>query len=78
MIRRDHWKLIPFIGSGGFSTPKHVTKIAAGEPRGQLYNLRDDPGETSNVYQQHPEIVATLEARLAEVRQHPTARGQSP
>ena len=77
MVRRDHWKLIPFIGSGGFSKPKHVTKIAAGEPKGQLYNLRLDPGETTNVYQQHPDIVDQLERRLTEVRLHPTARGDT-
>lgn len=29
-----------------------------------LYNLRKDPGETNNLYDEYPEIVAKLEARL--------------
>jgi arylsulfatase A-like enzyme len=60
-IRQGNWKLIPFLGSGGFSKPSRV-KPKAGEPAGQLYNLADDPGETKNVYADHPEIVARLKA----------------
>ena len=31
---------------------------------GQLYNLKDDPGETTNLYSKHPEIVAKLKGML--------------
>ena len=31
---------------------------------GQLYNLADDPGETTNLYFQHPEVVQKLKALL--------------
>ena len=34
----------------------------------ELYNLRDDVGETTNVYEQHPEIVAEIEAEAEEFR----------
>ncbi len=31
---------------------------------GQLYNLKQDPGETQNLYHQHPEIVEKLKRQL--------------
>lgn len=58
-IRKGDWKLIPFLGSGGFSKPSKI-KPAQGDPAGQLYNLADDPGETNNVYAAHPDIVKDL------------------
>ena len=41
------------LGSGGFSKP---VKIEPGptEPEGQLYNLSDDPAESSNRYLEEP------------------------
>jgi arylsulfatase A len=65
-VRRGPWKLIPFRGSGGFSKPKLIRDVPAGEPIGQLYNLADDPSETTNLYAQHPEIVAELTKLLAD------------
>ena len=56
-IRSGDWKLITQLGSGGFSKPKLIEPVAGG-PSGQLYNLADDPGETTNLYLQHPDIVA--------------------
>ncbi len=37
-------------------------------PPGQLYNLEQDPGETVNVYAQHPEVVERLTRLLAQLR----------
>ncbi len=31
---------------------------------GQLYNLAEDPGETTNLYSKHPDVVAELKALL--------------
>jgi hypothetical protein len=31
---------------------------------GQLYNLETDPGETTNLYSRHPEIVKRMKAQL--------------
>jgi arylsulfatase A-like enzyme len=67
-VRQGDWKLIPFRGSGGFSKPKVIRDVPAGEPLGQLYNLADDPAETNNLYDQHPEIVAELTALLERAR----------
>jgi arylsulfatase A-like enzyme len=58
-IRQGPWKLIDALGSGGFSRPSRVKPEGDG-PRGQLYNLADDPGETRNVWNEQPEIVERL------------------
>lgn len=58
-IRDGDWKLIPQLGSGGFSIPRKE-KPEPGGPKGQLYNLAEDPSETTNLYLKHPEIVARL------------------
>ena len=35
----------------------------------ELYNLRDDIGESTNVYDQHPELVAEMEAKAQRLRE---------
>lgn len=62
-LRVGPWKLIDGLGSGGFTTPRRPQPEDGG-PRGQLYNLRDDPGETDNRWLHEPERVAELRARL--------------
>lgn len=66
-IRDGNWKLIEGLGSGGFSEPKNP-KPLPGEPDGQLYNLNDDPQETTNLYLSNPEKVEELKAKLEEIR----------
>ena len=58
-IREGDWKLELGLGSGGFSAPRHINPQPGGE-QGQLYHLADDPGETNNLWNKHPEIVARL------------------
>jgi arylsulfatase A-like enzyme len=58
-IRQGNWKLEEGLGSGGFSDPKTADPQPGG-PKGQLYNLANDPGELHNLYQEHPEIVGRL------------------
>jgi arylsulfatase A-like enzyme len=65
-IRAGDWKLITQLGSGGFSKPKTI-KPGPGDPAGQLYNLRDDPAETKNLYLEQPGIVARLEAAMQQI-----------
>ncbi len=67
-IRQGTWKLILGLGSGGFTQPAAV-EPADGEPPGQLYNLDRDPGETTNVFADHPDIVARLSGLLERYRQ---------
>ena len=66
-IRSGPWKLIEGLGSGGFSKPRKVTP-ASGGPIGQLYHLDNDLGETRNLYQERPEVVARLKKELARIR----------
>ncbi|HIN80749.1 MAG TPA: hypothetical protein EYN00_06710 [Planctomycetes bacterium] len=63
-IRRGPFKLILGKGSGGFTR----FKPAADAPRGQLYNLDDDPGEMNNLYNDKPEVVEKLSELLKQVR----------
>ncbi len=62
-IRRGNWKLILGRGSGGFTAPRrYVPEI--GEPAGQLYDLSEDPSETTNLYLDYPELVNDLSELL--------------
>jgi len=66
MIRSGDWKFINQLGSGGFSKPKTIAPEPGG-PRGQLYNLSNDPAETNNLYLKQPEIVARLDAQMKQI-----------
>jgi arylsulfatase A-like enzyme len=59
MIRSGDWKLINGLGSGGFTKPSSITP-KPGEPPVQLYNLRTDPAETTNLAAKHPDKVREL------------------
>lgn len=72
-IRQGPWKLIPQLGSGGFSEPR-VQQPGPNDPPGQLYHLDDDPGETVNLYAEHPEVVARLTALLERYREQGFSR----
>ncbi|MEZ6058974.1 MAG: arylsulfatase [Planctomycetaceae bacterium] len=65
-IREGHWKLIEGLGSGGFSQPSRITP-GTNDPPSQLYNLKDDPAETTNLYSQNPEVVGNLRRVLTEI-----------
>ncbi|HZH74043.1 MAG TPA: arylsulfatase, partial [Mariniphaga sp.] len=68
-IRKDNWKYIDGLGSGGFTDPSTITPENDG-PRGQLYDLNFDETESHNRYQNSPDIVATLKSTLEEVINH--------
>jgi len=65
--REGDWKLIVGRGSGGFTEPVTITP-RAGEPAGELYNLRNDPREQRNLYASQPQVVARLTAALDKIR----------
>ncbi len=65
-VREGEWKLIEGLGSGGFSEPKKV-RPKPGEPTAQLFDLKNDPGESMDVTAVHPEIVARLRATLEKI-----------
>ena len=67
-IREGDWKLIPHLGSGGFSKPRRIKPKKDG-PQGQLYNLADDPSETKNLWLEKRDVVQRLTALLKSIQQ---------
>ncbi|MBC7235832.1 MAG: arylsulfatase [Chloroflexi bacterium] len=66
-LRRGEWKCIMGLGSGGFSEPRDMEPEPGG-PRGQLYQMADDPGEQTNLWLERPDVVAELSAILERYR----------
>ena len=66
-IRRGKWKLCLCPGSGGWSAPRpNVAAKNKKLPPVQLYDLEADPGETTNLQEKHPKVVAELVDALVE------------
>ena len=65
-IRKGRWKLLCSASSGGWSYPKPGVdkEVIAKLPPLQVYDMQEDPSETTNVYLEHPEIVKELKALL--------------
>ncbi|MFP4069879.1 MAG: sulfatase family protein [Opitutales bacterium] len=61
-IRKGPWKLIPIQGGGGFRWDRDARDPEL--PGGQLFHLDEDIEERNNLYEEHPEIVAELQAIL--------------
>lgn len=70
--RQGPWKLLLARGSGGWTSPKE-NEVEADATKGQLYNMEDDIGETTNLYTEKPEVVSELLALL----EADVARGRS-
>ena len=76
-IRRGHWKYLDHKGSGGnnyarkgrWGMSQYVLAEKAPKAPGQLYNLDKDPGETTNLYFEHPGIVEELKAKLEKFKE---------
>jgi arylsulfatase A-like enzyme len=72
-IRRGPWKYLNHKGSGGNNynskalRPYALPDTAPNAP-GQLYRLDSDPGETKNLYFDHPEIAQELKDKLDEFK----------
>jgi arylsulfatase A-like enzyme len=62
-IRMGDWKLIDESSEAGYDNPPE-----SGSP-GQLYNLKDDPGEKENMYNEKTEIVAKMKNKLEQVKE---------
>jgi arylsulfatase A len=62
-IQNQRWKFIDGPGSGGFS--KMPTKEKTSGP--QLYDLRADPGETTNLSATHPAMVEEMRAQMQKI-----------
>jgi arylsulfatase A-like enzyme len=57
--RLGKWKLCLARGSGGWSSPTEA-QVSADATVAQLYDMENDPGEKTNLYETHPEVVQRL------------------
>jgi len=57
--RQGPWKLLLARASGGWSSPKE-NEAGKDAPKGQLYHMRKDIGETNNLFEKNPEKVEVL------------------
>ena len=68
-IREGKWKLNMLRGSGGSLKPVMI-EPKAGEALYELYDLENDPGETTNLYFEHPEVVNRLKEKITAIIQN--------
>ncbi len=68
-IRQGNWKLALCPGSGGWSypTPPAIINDQLDLPPMQLFNLREDIGETKNLITEYPEKAQELKEALAKI-----------
>lgn len=63
-IRSGIWKLCVCPGSGGWSAPRPAQAKKQKLPNLQLFNLQKDLAESTNVADQHPTVVKSLQKKL--------------
>ncbi|CAA6689539.1 MULTISPECIES: hypothetical protein [unclassified Lentimonas] len=61
--RQGKWKLLLAKGSAGWTGPKE-NELPEDAPKAQLYDMENDPGETTNLYESHPEVAQRLLTQL--------------
>lgn len=66
-LRDGDWKLELCAGSGGWSDPRPGSPGEKGLPDTQLYNLKDDIAEKTNLQGEKPDIVAQMTKQLAKI-----------
>ncbi|TWU44225.1 Arylsulfatase [Novipirellula aureliae] len=71
--RQGKWKLLLAKGSGGWTAPNENAAAKNDAPVAQLYDMENDPSETTNLYASQPEVAARLLALL----EADIARGRS-
>ncbi|MDN3665561.1 arylsulfatase [Algibacter miyuki] len=65
-IREGKWKLNMLRGSGGSLKPV-IIEPKEGEAPFELYDMENDPGETTNLYFEQPEVVSRLTAKITDI-----------
>ena len=64
--RKGDWKLELCPGSGGWTSPTNPEAKTNALPEIQLYNLKTDIAERTNLADTHPQVVAELKALLTQ------------
>lgn len=75
-IRRGPWKWIEGVPVDEIRVGARKARAAEFHP--QLYNLKDDPGETRDVSAEHPEVARELETLLTRYREGGYSRALPP
>ena len=75
-IRMGDWKYLEKLPRQKRNQPGNATNKATPKPQTFLFNLAQDIGEQTNVFQQQPKIVAKLKARMTEIDQEITANAR--
>ncbi len=76
-LRKGDWKLIPASNRPAFANNKHnsrsnpLSTTMPASDNDYLFNLAEDPGETTNLAEQYPEIVEELTELLNRIKQYP-------
>ncbi len=85
-LRSGEWVYLPMPGpiglfgtfyleQMGFTNSDYTgNTLRPDAPPAQLYNLAQDPGQSVNVYERHPEIAAQLDVRLKEIMRQAKSR----
>lgn len=63
--REGRWKLILHKDSGGWIVPQEA-RAPKSSPKAQLYDMKADPAESNNLYEEYPEVAARLLKRLTD------------
>src|SRR5262249_22640375 len=71
-LRVGRWKYIET--SRGPKIQSNTNTETGNDPDGQLYNLADDLGETSNLIAKYPDRAKAMAARLQQIRQNNRSR----
>lgn len=72
-LRRGDWKFIDGNGSGGFSEPARWTP-GPNDPKGQLYNIRNDFRENLNLWKERQDIVTEYKELLEKYKREGRTR----
>ncbi len=74
--RLGPWKLLLARGSGGWTAPKENAAKKSGAPIAQLYDIENDPSETTNLYESKPGVAEQLLAQLeSDIKRGRSTRG---
>lgn len=73
-IRQGKWKMIPQLGSGGWTEPRFIGAENS-EIKGQLYDIYADPEEKNNLWLEHPEVIERLQNLLTKYQEEGRSTG---
>ena len=72
-LKKGDWKYIDCLGSGGFTKPYVLEPVKNG-PKGQLYNLKEDPMETTNLYLEKEHKAREMRNELMKLKEQGRSR----